>query len=448
MVDLLQPPIELVDSFALSDRTATVLVDCGLGASNQLLTRCQIRPAGLIDHHANGKSPDELPFVDLRPDVAASASIGASYLREQEVEPGFKLATALLYAIRTETRRFSRRSDTFTRARSWCGISNPPTSCFASSKGDATSSSCSTSAWRSSFESDARSRHRIFWVRQGLSLPSRSEEKSPTCASMCTRWAFCFTTRCRAGFRSKATASRRRCTRRRSSVPRPSRTFCPLLRRLPRGCAPWSTGAWPRTSATGPPTPMRCSKRSSTPYPRPCFGCQKPAQRRPWPPHPRPAFPAPSSFRPSGRVWRIPPSTRRIRLRTQDQTGTSLGPVRRAGSGRRWSDRFWSEVPPSVWPFATTVNRILAPRSPRPVPSPRYSATRPQNHSASPPPPRPSSTSSASPTRTYSSTTCRWAKARCHVPCRRELTRFGWRRTDTRLGATPSPWRRARRSRS
>lgn len=106
MVDLLQPPIELVDSFELPDRTATVLVDCGLGASNQLLTRCNIKPAAIIDHHANGELPEGLPFIDLRPDVAASASIAASYLREQNVEPGFKLATALLYAIRTETQGY------------------------------------------------------------------------------------------------------------------------------------------------------------------------------------------------------------------------------------------------------------------------------------------------------------------------------------------------------
>ena len=36
--------------------------------------------------------------------IAATATIAASYLREQHVEPGAKLATALLYALRTETR--------------------------------------------------------------------------------------------------------------------------------------------------------------------------------------------------------------------------------------------------------------------------------------------------------------------------------------------------------
>ena len=50
---------------------------------------------------AGGRS---LHFRDVRPRAAASASIAASYLAEQGLEPGPKLATALLFAIRTETR--------------------------------------------------------------------------------------------------------------------------------------------------------------------------------------------------------------------------------------------------------------------------------------------------------------------------------------------------------
>lgn len=103
MVNLLQPPIELIDSFEFSDRTAMVLVDCSPAATNQLLWSSGTRPVAVIDHHANGPPTPGLRFVDIRPNVAASASITAGYLREQKLEPGFKLATALIYAIRTET---------------------------------------------------------------------------------------------------------------------------------------------------------------------------------------------------------------------------------------------------------------------------------------------------------------------------------------------------------
>ncbi len=102
MVDLLEPPIELVDHVDFTAGSAAVLVDCGAEATNHVVTRQRIKPVAVIDHHANGNSTPAT-FVDIRSDVAASASIVASYLREQEIELGPKLATAMLYAVRTET---------------------------------------------------------------------------------------------------------------------------------------------------------------------------------------------------------------------------------------------------------------------------------------------------------------------------------------------------------
>lgn len=103
MVELLQPPIELVDDVVVDEQTATILVDCGNEAANHLLTRKGIRPVAVIDHHSKGAKQSKLPFDDIRPDVAASATIIASYLREHRIELGPKLATAMIYAIRTET---------------------------------------------------------------------------------------------------------------------------------------------------------------------------------------------------------------------------------------------------------------------------------------------------------------------------------------------------------
>ncbi len=103
MVDLLGPPIELVDDVDDDEQTAAVLVDCGAEASNHVVTRKRIAPVAIIDHHLNGTTPQHVPFVDIRADVAASASIVASYLREQGIEIGAKLATSMLYAVRSET---------------------------------------------------------------------------------------------------------------------------------------------------------------------------------------------------------------------------------------------------------------------------------------------------------------------------------------------------------
>ena len=102
MMQLLGPPIELMELFRPRERTAAVLVDCGPQLAAHFLSSPQVEPVAVIDHHLTEERPD-LPFVDIRPQIAASASMTAEYLREQDVNPGERLATALLYAIRTET---------------------------------------------------------------------------------------------------------------------------------------------------------------------------------------------------------------------------------------------------------------------------------------------------------------------------------------------------------
>ena len=102
MMSLVHPPIELVHRFLPRIRTAAVLVDCGPRVAGHLLTSPNIETVAVIDHHQTGQSPD-LPFVDIRPKMAACATMAADYLREQNILPGERLATALLYAIRTET---------------------------------------------------------------------------------------------------------------------------------------------------------------------------------------------------------------------------------------------------------------------------------------------------------------------------------------------------------
>jgi len=103
LVELLSPPLELVSELDESVGAAAVLVDCGLGTTNHIATREGITPVAVIDHHVIGGETQGLPLADIRTDAAASASIAASYLRQQDIDPGMKLATAILYAIRSET---------------------------------------------------------------------------------------------------------------------------------------------------------------------------------------------------------------------------------------------------------------------------------------------------------------------------------------------------------
>lgn len=63
----------------------------------------------IIDHHP--PDPDlDVPFVDIRPDYGAVASMMTEYLKAAEIVPSTKLATALFYGIKSDTDNFIRKS--------------------------------------------------------------------------------------------------------------------------------------------------------------------------------------------------------------------------------------------------------------------------------------------------------------------------------------------------
>jgi nanoRNase/pAp phosphatase (c-di-AMP/oligoRNAs hydrolase) len=104
MVKLLQPPLELVKSLLLGGEAGAILVDSLPSASNHLLISAAAQLVAVVDHHLPPTQDKRLLSQDIRPHVAASATIVASYLREQNLIPSASLATALRYAIRAETR--------------------------------------------------------------------------------------------------------------------------------------------------------------------------------------------------------------------------------------------------------------------------------------------------------------------------------------------------------
>lgn len=74
--------------------------------NNQLPSR--LVPDIVIDHHPVRSSTQNGPFYDIRPKYGATATILAEYLLLTGVKPTHALATALIYAIRSETQDFSR----------------------------------------------------------------------------------------------------------------------------------------------------------------------------------------------------------------------------------------------------------------------------------------------------------------------------------------------------
>ncbi len=101
LLSLLKPPLDLVEAIRPTPRSLVVLVDCRPEALNH--APVDSGALAVVDHHERIRKPSvAVQFQDIRPRVAATASIAASYLREQRVDPGPRLATALAYAIRTE----------------------------------------------------------------------------------------------------------------------------------------------------------------------------------------------------------------------------------------------------------------------------------------------------------------------------------------------------------
>ena len=105
----LTPEWELVNTLeGLEAYSALAMVDTQPGAGNNSLPP-GILPHIVIDHHYPvRKELDQVPFVDIRPEIGATASMVYQYLECAGVQPDQKLATALFYGIQADTRGLSR----------------------------------------------------------------------------------------------------------------------------------------------------------------------------------------------------------------------------------------------------------------------------------------------------------------------------------------------------
>ncbi|HUF79235.1 MAG TPA: DHHA1 domain-containing protein [Thermoanaerobaculia bacterium] len=65
-------------------------------------------PDLVFDHHPTRQPVPEVPFTDIRPDFGATATILAEYLQVSGLPYPKSLATAVVYAIRSETQEFGR----------------------------------------------------------------------------------------------------------------------------------------------------------------------------------------------------------------------------------------------------------------------------------------------------------------------------------------------------
>lgn len=106
MVDLLRIPIEKLQNIKPKDYSKKILLD---SQPSHLPSFEKIQFDVVIDHHPMSAGWDA-PFIDIRPDYGAVASIMVEYIRAAEMKPSVPLATALFYAIKVDTNNFEKKA--------------------------------------------------------------------------------------------------------------------------------------------------------------------------------------------------------------------------------------------------------------------------------------------------------------------------------------------------
>ena len=109
MVERLHVPLVPADVLNTDHFDTVAIVDSQPGTGNNSL------PSGrevdiVIDHHPAREESARAAWCDIRPQLGATSTIVLQYLREKNISLHTSLATALFYAIRSETRDLGREA--------------------------------------------------------------------------------------------------------------------------------------------------------------------------------------------------------------------------------------------------------------------------------------------------------------------------------------------------
>lgn len=109
MVSLLRLPLKPIEKLALGRYERLALVDSQPETGNNSLP-VEMVPDIVIDHHPLREETKAAAFRDVRPGYGATATILGEYLDAAGVRIDPRLATALLYGVKTETHDLSRET--------------------------------------------------------------------------------------------------------------------------------------------------------------------------------------------------------------------------------------------------------------------------------------------------------------------------------------------------
>lgn len=104
MLELLKIPLVHLENIDLKTYSRLAMVDSQPAHCDELE---DLRFDVIIDHHPLGHI--EAPFIDVRPDYGATATIMTEYFRAAKIVPNRNLSTALFYGIKTDTNNFTRQ---------------------------------------------------------------------------------------------------------------------------------------------------------------------------------------------------------------------------------------------------------------------------------------------------------------------------------------------------
>lgn len=109
LLDELDLPFERAEDLEYPSSAAVALVDTQPRAGNNSLPAGQIATI-VLDHHPVRAESSAAAYSDVRPEYGACASMIVEFLRASKLEPNRQLATALFYAIQSETMDLGREA--------------------------------------------------------------------------------------------------------------------------------------------------------------------------------------------------------------------------------------------------------------------------------------------------------------------------------------------------
>ncbi len=109
-VNLLDIEMDKSKEFKPSSYKKVAMIECSIPGVNNLLPP-DAKVGVVIDHHQADIEEVKAEYVDIRPNIGATATIMTKYLQELEIPIRTELATALLYGIKVDTNDFRRNTD-------------------------------------------------------------------------------------------------------------------------------------------------------------------------------------------------------------------------------------------------------------------------------------------------------------------------------------------------